>query len=290
MTKPRKIGNAIVIGIVFILVLFAGYDFVKNLFRKPQPESSAPQTAELKTGHVSKGENPEIPFTLARGFEIHVFAKGLRNPRTLIMSPEGTLLVSDPTNNIVTALPDKDNNGVADENRTIISGENRVHGLSFYNGELFIAGLDKVVKYGWDEARLIATRGPVLFSLPQNNNHNNRSLVFDTIGNMYLSLGSTCDVCNDAPLKGGSVLLSDFNGKTPVVFARGIRNVAFLALNPASNELWGSEMGRDNLGDNIPPDEINIIREDNDYGWPKCYGDKIHDTNFDKSKSDWNFN
>jgi len=287
MNRPKKIWHKIVIGLVFILVLFASFDLAQNLFGKKVKNVKSPyDSVQTSKVTISLGDKPFIPFTITDGFTIHVFAKNLGNPRTLFMTPEGTLLVSNPTNGTVTALPDKDNDGVADENKTVITGENHVHGIAMYNGELFIANVDSVVKYGWDEGRIIATRGPVLFTLPPNNNHNNRSIVFDMDGRMYLSLGSTCNVCNDAPQKGGSVLFSDASGTGPYVFAKGLRNAAFLAINPITDELWGTEMGRDNLGDDIPPDEINIIRKDADYGWPKCYGDNVHDTNFDKSKSD----
>jgi glucose/arabinose dehydrogenase len=81
---------------------------------------------------------------------------------------------------------------------------------------------------------------------------------------------------------GGSVFESDLNGREPTVMATGLRNAAFLAINPITEQLWGTEMGRDNLGDNVPPDEINIIKEGQNYGWPDCYGNKIPDKTFNR--------
>jgi len=103
---------------------------------------------------------------------------------------------------------------------------------------------------------------------------------------MYVSLGSTCDVCSQSPNVGGSILISNSEGSSPRVFAKGLRNAAFLAINPESDELWSTEMGRDHLGDNIPPDEIDIIKQGDDYGWPNCYGNKIWDKEFNKGKTD----
>ena len=80
-------------------------------------------------------------------------------------------------------------------------------------------------------------------------------------------------------------MISNANGDNPRIFAKGLRNAAFLAMNPKTNELWGTEMGRDYLGDNTPPDEIDIIRDGKDYGWPYCYGDKMHDNNFDPANT-----
>lgn len=236
--------------------------------------------------HTSKGEIPHIPFHLSSGFTIHVFASGLGNPRDLQFTPGGTLLVSNPNTNQVIALRDKNHDGVADTSKVIINGENHVHGLAFYNNKLYIADVDKVVRYNWDENSLQATLDKVLFSLPPNNDHNNRTITFNQSGQLFVSVGSTCNVCRETPQQGGSVWVSDADGNNPQVFATGLRNAAFIAINPKTGELWGTEMGRDYLGDNTPPDEINIITQGKNYGWPNCYGDKIHDTNFDKSLID----
>ena len=75
----------------------------------------------------------------------------------------------------------------------------------------------------------------------------------------------------------------DFNTEKLEEFARGLRNSVFMAIHPVSGDIWATEMGRDLLGDNTPPDEINIIKKDSNYGWPICYGKNIHDDSFDKN-------
>lgn len=230
---------------------------------------------------TSKGQVPSIPFTLYNNFTIHIFATGLNNPRDMKFTPEGTLLVSSPKEDAVYALPDKNNDGVADRTVPIISGENHVHGLAFFNNQLFIADVDKIVRYNWNEQAVTATKDKTLFSLPQNNDHNNRALVFDKNGNLFISVGSTCNVCHEKSPFSATIIVSNANGENPHVFAKGLRNAAFLAIQPTTGALWATEMGRDYLGDNTPPDEINIIKENNDYGWPYCYGDKIHDNQFE---------
>lgn len=155
----------------------------------------------------------------------------------MTFSPGGTLLVSDTKDNKVYALPDKNANGVADQNVTIISGENHVHGLAFYNNQLFIAKVDKIVRYNWNDQTISATKDKELFSLPENNDHNNRTLVFDKNGNLFVSVGSTCNVCHEASAFSATVVESNSNGDNPRVFATGLRNAAFLAINPTSDEL-----------------------------------------------------
>jgi glucose/arabinose dehydrogenase len=260
---------AIIVGLFVIALLF--YIPYSQRTKNASPQNTQP---------ASVSHTPKIPFKVNGQFNVHIFAKDLGNPRVLVFTPKGTLLVSIPTDNKVYALPDKNGDGIADENKVVIENENHVHGLAFFNNQLFIAENDKVVRFNWDENNVLATKDKQLFSLPPNNDHNNRTIEFDKNGVLYISLGSTCNVCNDKPEVGGSVLVSDFNGKTPVVFAQGLRNAPFIHFNPLTNELWGTEMGRDNLGDTIPPDEINIIRQNKNYGWPNCYDDQIPDLKF----------
>jgi glucose/arabinose dehydrogenase len=250
----------------------------------PAPKQISP-TVSSTSSSISRGKTPNIALQLPSGFSIRVFASNLGSPRALAFTPEGTLLASNPVDNVVYALPDRNNDGVADENKIIISGENHVHGLAFYQGKLYIADVDKVVRYYWDETSLTATKDKVLFSLPQNSDHNNRTITFNSAGKMFVGVGSTCNVCIETPQEGGSIWVSDANGVSPKIYATGLRNAAFMLLNPKTNELWATEMGRDNLGDNLPPDEINIVKESENYGWPYCYGNKVHDDNFDPANS-----
>lgn len=268
-----------------VLVLLVGIVLFLN-FKSTKTEQQTSLTNKYQTTSgrvpISKGEIPKIPFQVPEGYVVHIFTQGLSSPRDLQFSPGGTLLVSDPAASTITALPDKDNDGVADTNKVVVSGGSRVHGLAFYDDKLFVAEVDKVESFRWNEANLSADSKKILFSLPPNSNHNNRTIVFNSKGIMFISVGSTCNVCHESATTGGSVFVSDQNGRKPVVFASGLRNAAFLAINPMTDTLWGTEMGRDNLGDNIPPDEINVIRTGRNYGWPNCYGDEVPDKSFNK--------
>ncbi len=223
----------------------------------------------------------DSPLKLNSQFKLQVFAQNLGNPRDLVFSPAGTLLVSIPGSGKIIALPDKNNDNASDQTKVILAGLNGPHGLAFFGGKLFVAEKDKLIRYNWDEANLTATKDKFLFNLPPVGLHVTRSLVFDDKGTMYISVGSTCNVCVEKDPENASILISDSDGKIPQVFAKGLRNSVFMTLNPNTKDLWATDMGRDSLGDNIPPDEINIIHQGADYGWPYCYSDKIHDTNFD---------
>ncbi|MBI3380170.1 PQQ-dependent sugar dehydrogenase, partial [Candidatus Gottesmanbacteria bacterium] len=222
-----------------------------------------------------------LPFSLPTGFSIGIFAKKLNGARDLEFASDGTLFVSLTSPGKIVALADTKNNGTADKIKDLITGLKNPHGLAFRDGKLYVAEEKGVSSYDWDEKNWTLTNKKLLFSLHSGGRHFTRTLVFDKSGKLYISIGSTCDVCFEKNPMNGSILISDPAGSTPRIFAKGLRNSVFITLNQKTDEIWATEMGRDWLGDDAPPDEVNIARDGKDYGWPICYGDKIHDTNFD---------
>lgn len=279
--------KAILIVLIFIILLTSLYYFVRNKVGDVRPAILPPKVIVEITPIENKasskvGEKPSLPFSLPRGFSIGIFTKGLRGARDLEFTQDGTLLVSQTTEGIIVSLADTNNDGTADKRKELLIGLDRPHGLAFRDGKLFVAEESGVSSYEWDEKTWELSNKKLLFSLPAGGRHFTRSLVFDKDGKLYISIGSTCDVCQEKNPFHGSVLISDPAGSTPRIFAAGLRNSVFIALNEKTDEIWATEMGRDMLGDDLPPDEVNIIKEA-DYGWPICYGDKIHDADFDKN-------
>lgn len=137
-----------------------------------------------------------------------------------------------------------------------------------------------MVRYHFDEENLKAEIDKKLFSLHGGGRHTTRTIDFDRKGQIFVSIGSTCDTCFEKHPWLATVIVSDSEGRNPRLFAKGLRNSVFVKVNPNTQELWGTEMGRDFLGDDLPPDEINIIKEGKDYGWPVCYGDRVYDDKF----------
>ena len=245
----------------------------------------------VKNNSISKpqskfGTQIDIDLKLDKEFQIGVFAKDLGKVRDIAFSPGGVLIASVPESGKIIMLPDRNKDVIADEVNTIASRLERPHGVAFFNNYLYIAEETRVSRYYWTDQKLIggvARLEKKLFNLPKGGNHTSRTITFDKSGTMYVSIGSSCDVCIEKHPFLASVIISDFEGKTPQIYAKGLRNSPFITINPDSQELWGTEMGRDFLGDNLPPDEINIIQNNKNYGWPLCYGEKVHDTKFDKN-------
>lgn len=278
--------------LVLILVLAGGYLAI-NGFKKPGVTLPIIKTLdESKKVESSKlGEAPSFNLKLPEGFRVGVFAKDLGNVRHLVLSPEGTIIASLMGKGEITALPDRNNDGVADEVKVVVGGLDRPHGFAFYKNSLYVTEATKVSRYNFDEESLSATLDKVLFNLPSPGSHFTRSIVFDDKGTMYVSLGSSCNACVEKEPFFASVIVSDADGRVPRLFAKGLRNSVALAINPETRELWGADNGRDLLGDNLPPEEVNIIKGSpstnsgsvGDYGWPYCYGNRVHDSNFDRN-------
>jgi glucose/arabinose dehydrogenase len=216
------------------------------------------------------------------GFHISVFAEEVAGARMMIFTPGGVLLVSEAGEGKVVALPDSKHAGKAERMATILSGLNEPHGLAFYEGKLYVAENDMVRRFDWDEANLRASNPQKLADLPTGGGHSTRTLLFHG-GKMYVSAGSSCNVCIEKDPRRATVMEFNPDGSGQKIFAKGLRNAVGLAVNPKTDTVWVTVNGRDWLGDDLPPETIYDLGKDGgDAGWPYCYGDRVPDSNFTK--------
>lgn len=204
----------------------------------------------------------------------------------LVFSPGGVLLVSESGEGKVVALPDSRHAGKSDRTVTILGGLNEPHGLAFYEGKLYVAENDKVTRYEWDETMLHASSPKILVGLPGGGGHSTRSILFHR-GKMYVSAGSSCNVCVEKDPRRATVMEFNPDGSGQKIFAKGLRNAVGLAINPKTDTLWVTVNGRDRLGDDLPPETIyDLEKSGGDAGWPYCYGDRVPDSDFSKPGDD----
>jgi glucose/arabinose dehydrogenase len=227
----------------------------------------------------------DLPLILPDEFSVSVFAKNLGNPRVLAWDPVGDLLVSVPAQGRIMALGDTNDDGLADGAITVASGLNRPHGIAFHGGNLYIAETGNVSMFLYDTSSKQATNKRVLFDLPAGGNHFSRTIGFGPDGRLYVSVGSSCNVCVESDWRRAAMLVANADGSNLKLFASGLRNSVFFVWHPVTNALWATDMGRDLLGDNTPFEEVNIVQEGRDYGWPYCYNNRVHDDNFDPKKT-----
>ncbi len=243
----------------------------------------------LASANLARAE--KTPFDLSQlkapdGFHISVFADDIDGARMLIFSPGGVLLVSESGEGKVVALPDPRNSGKAERTVDVLSGLNEPHGLAFYQGKLYVAENDEVRSYEWDEKNLRATNPRKLADLPTGGGHSTRSILFHG-GKMYISAGSSCNVCIEKDPRRATVMEFNPDGSGQKIFAKGLRNAVGLALNPKTDTVWVTVNGRDWLGDDLPPETIyDLGKNGGDAGWPYCYGDRVPDSNFTKPGDD----
>jgi glucose/arabinose dehydrogenase len=226
------------------------------------------------------------PLEVPAGFTVTEAAAGLTRPRFMAIDPaDGSLVYASDGASEVVRLRDLDGDGVYERRERIAGGLEYVHSVAFHAGALYAAAEDRVVRlsdFGPDGAARRIT--PIISDLPTGAtdlyNHRTRTIVFGPDGKFYLSVGSSCDVCvEQSPLR-AAVLRANPDGSNLEVFAAGLRNSVGIAFRPYTAELWGLDMGRNNLGPDLPPEELNRIEAGKTYGWPYCFGDGVPNPEF----------
>ena len=180
-------------------------------------------------------------------------------------------------------MPDRNHDQTADFPVVVASNLNRPHGLAFREGKLYIAETDGISVFDYDSSTNRATNKRSIIDLPGGGNHFSRTIGFGPDGKLYVSIGSSCNVCVEKDWRRAKILVSNPDGSGLREYATGLRNSVFFTWHPKTNEMWATEMGRDLLGDNTPAEEVNIVKDGGFYGWPYCYEDRIHDRNFEPS-------
>ena len=168
----------------------------------PGPVWAAESPLVAQQLHVPTPEGDrDVTLWVAQGFQVGVFASGLGSARILAESPTGELVLSEQWEGQVVKLADRDGDGTADEQVVILSGLNVPHGLVFAGDVLFVAETDRVLRLDvwWNGAS-----AREIIRLPGGGHHLTRSLALGPDGKLYVSIGSTCDVCRESdPLRVG---------------------------------------------------------------------------------------
>ena len=215
---------------------------------------------------------PESRLTLPSGFRIEEFASGFGPTRFMTIDPTGTLLVSTPGRGRVVALPDRNRDGRADTVVTVAEGLELPHGLAFKDGQLYVAETGRVRRFRYDPATLKATDPTIVVpNLPPGGGHWTRTIAFGRDGRLYVSVGSSCNVCTEHDPRRAAITRYNADGSGEARFATGLRNAVGLAFHPETGELWATVNERDWRGDDLPPDYITEVKDGAFYGWPDCF-------------------
>lgn len=212
---------------------------------------------------------------LPEGIIIEKFADGLTGARVIVKDSFDNFWVSRTSAGVITQL-EMSGSTIVRKN-DIFRGMKNPHGLAIDPATgvtLYIADETSVRKaHLYSDAPL-----ETIAELPAGGRHYTRTLLIKD-KRLYVSIGSTCDACVEKNELHGTVISMNLDGSDQKIISKGLRNAVFLQMQPETRQIWATEMGRDMLGDDIPPEEVNIIREGAHYGWPYCYGNRVRDIN-----------
>lgn len=291
--------NAKKIALVIVTVLILGLGSLIAFFYWTQLRGVAPAItpAPVNIGEVIDKTPPQeqsttgFPLKLPTGYKVSTYADNIPGARVMIYDNAGRILVSSPETGKIFAVKAPTSETQKAQVTTVIDKLNNPHGMATYcypdtdDCRLYVAEEDKLSEYqmNLDDSFTFIKK---LVDFPSGGNHFTRTLMFMPYPDhtkLLISIGSSCNVCNEeSPLRATIQSYDIISGKL-TEFAKGLRNSVFMSIHPVNGKIWATEMGRDLLGDNTPPDEINIIEQGKNYGWPTCYGKNIHDNAFDKN-------
>jgi len=220
---------------------------------------------------------------LPAGFEISVYASGVENARSMTLSPNGTLFVGTRSAGKVYAIVDRNGDFQADDVITLARGLNSPNGVAFSDGALYVAEVNRVIRFDNIESHLKSSSQPVVVNdkFPKDGHHGWKFMRFGPDGLLYVPVGAPCNICERNPDRYAVIMRMQRDGANLETFARGIRNTVGFDWHPVTKELWFTDNGRDWLGDDQPPDELNHAPQPGmHFGFPYCHGGNLPDPEF----------
>jgi glucose/arabinose dehydrogenase len=265
-----------IISIAFILMLppFAAAQVTHG--QKPKlPAPFATNSAGNGPEHVK----PPVGFlpTVPAGFRLTVFAADFKQPRWLMVAPNGDIFLADSGAGDIVVLRDPQHTGGANQREVFASGNRRPFGIAFHEDYVYVGNTNELVRYRYDPktSKRLGEKEHLL-DLPAGG-HNTRSLVFSPDGkHLFIGVGSGSNIDTGEDPRRAAVTICDPDGKNARLYATGLRNPVGLALEPTTGEVWTTVNERDELGDDLPPDYFTSLKDGGFYGWPYSYiGDNV---------------
>jgi len=235
----------------------------------------------------SSGDLDLSRIKLPPGFRIEVFASGVENARSLALSPNGTLFVGSRSAGNVYAVIDRDSDHQADRVVRIARGLDMPNGVALRDGSLYVAEVSRILRYDDIEAHLDSPPQPAVVrrDYPSEHHHGWKFIRFGPDGWLYVPVGAPCNICLSDDRRFASITRMNPDGSAVEVFASGVRNTVGFDWHPGTKQLWFTDNGRDMMGDDIPPDELNHApRQGLHFGYPFCHGADVADPEYGRRR------
>lgn len=249
------------------------------------PSAPAHQ-APASTSYAAPGASaavvpPTVPYLhLPAGFQATVYATGLRGPRLITFGPSGALFVAERATGRILALLDPAHQGQATQSVVVASGLDDPTSVVYDHGALYVGEHTRVTRLTLGADLRATSRQVVVPDLPAGGGHVTRTVLLGGDGALYVASGSSCNVCVETDPHRAAVWRYNPDGTGGHVYATGLRNAVGLAVNPWNHQVWATNNGRDELGDNTPPETVYALEADGDFGWPRCHAGTIVDPEF----------
>lgn len=225
---------------------------------------------------------------VAPGYRLDLFSDDVPNARFMAVTRSGDLLVSQPKlGQVSLLLTDRSQDGETDGQRVLIDGLQRPHGLALFEDWLYIAESNAVGRVPFDhsDGRIAGSYQRIVTGLADTGNHWTKTIDMGPDGWMYLSSGSTCNVCIEEDPQRATIMRFRPDGSHFQIYATGLRNSVGFDWSPKDGALYATDNGRDWLGNDFPPCELNRIEQGGFYGWPFANGNRVPDPDFGDGKN-----
>lgn len=243
----------------------------------PSTGGSSSSLSSNASSSVPDGANTTgLPLTVPEGYSIELLAR-VPGARVIVRDGFGNYWVSQPQQGTVSQIQMSGSTVVGVH--AVLRGLDGPHGLAIEPGSngmtLYVAEIGAIKRV------YLYSDGPIetVADLPPAGQHRTRTLGFGPDGRLYVSAGSTCNVCEETDERHAAIFSMERDGSDEEIVATGLRNPVFFRWH-RNGDLYATDMGRDMLGDDVPPEEVNVIRESGHYGWPYCYGERVRDATF----------
>jgi len=225
---------------------------------------------------------------LPKGFRIAVYADKVDGARELAVTDSGIVFVGSTKAGKVYALVDADKDGVAEKVVTVAEGLNNPNGVALLNGALYVGEISRIIRF--DDIEKTYAGKPsykvVKDDLPTETWHGAKYIKAGPDGKLYIPIGAPCNVCDKEDAPHSKIWRMNPDGSNWELFARGVRNTVGFTWHPQTKEMWFTDNGRDEMGDNMPGCELNIAPKAGlHFGFPYCHGGVVPDPQFGKGKS-----
>ncbi len=230
---------------------------------------------------------------LPEGFKIEVFASGIKDARSLAVGKNGVIFVGNRREDKVYAVVDTDGDFKAEKKYVIVEGLNMPNGIALRDNDLYVAEVNRVLRFSniYENYKNKPDYEVIYDEYPTDRHHGWKYIDFGPSGKLYVPVGAPCNICDSKDPIYATITRMNPDGSDMEIYTEGVRNTVGFAWHPETNELWFTDNGRDRMGDNKPPDELNHApKKGMHFGYPYCHGNDISDPKFGNNKDCEDYN